>query len=161
MKFLNLILFLFYVNMSFSQEIDVKVYQTFESFERDLIKNPKTPRVINFWTTWCKPCIEELPFFMEWKKSSKNKIELVLVSLDREKDLEKRVIPFLKKRNINAKHILLADGKASKWIDKVDPSWSGAIPATLFLKGNKKQFAEKEYHSSKELSDEISAFFNN
>ena len=147
----------------FAQDKDsqIKVYETFDAFETAFIKNPEKQRVINFWATWCKPCVEELPFFMEWKKGNKNNaIDLVLVSLDRAKDLETRVVPFLKKNNIKAINILLADGKASQWIDRVDSKWSGAIPATLFVKGTKKQFFEKEYHSTEELKQDISAFFD-
>lgn len=76
------------------------------------------------------------------------------------KHIKKKVIPFLKQQNITVTTVLLADGKAHKWIDKVNPDWSGAIPATLFINGTKKQFQEKEYHSTKELTNEISTFFN-
>lgn len=160
MNRLKLILFFIGIVSTLNAQ-DVKVYERFEDFEKDFITNSEKPTVINFWATWCAPCVAELPYFMEWYNNQKGeKINLVLVSLDMKKHIDKKVIPFLKRKNINVKTVLLADGKAHKWIDKVDPEWSGAIPATLFINGTKKQFAEKEYHSTKELADEISAFFN-
>lgn len=159
----KVIAFLFVIAFSFQsckKDNEVTVYEQFNDFENNIIKTNK-PTVINFWATWCKPCVEELPFFMEWYNSRKNKnIELVLVSLDAEDNIEEGVIPFLKENNINVKSVVLTDGKAHKWIDKVNSEWSGSIPATLFINQNKKQFAEKEYHSTKELRDEIEAFFN-
>lgn len=159
------ILFLFTASFLFQackQKEDEKlaVYANFDDFEREIIKTNK-PTVINFWATWCKPCVEELPFFIEWYNNQNNKnIELVLVSLDAEENIKEGVIPFLKENNIKVKSVVLTDGKAHKWIDKINPDWSGSIPATLFINNDKKQFAEKEYHSTKELRDEIESFFN-
>lgn len=160
MKKYGLILALALAPFFLISQASVTVYETFEEFEKAWLSENDDKVVINFWATWCVPCVEELPYFLEWReKNAESGIKLILVSLDRGKDVDRRVKPFLKKKGIEFETYLLADGRASSWIDKVDPSWSGAIPATVFRGGGKKQFAEKSYYSTKELSDEITDFF--
>lgn len=136
----------------------IKIYDSFDNFEQDYLKNlsEDTVYVVNFWATWCVPCVAELPFFEAINKKNKGKyFKMVLVSMDSPKTLETRVLPFLSKNNIETNVILLADSKTYKWIDSVDPNWSGAIPITLFLKGEKKHFYEKDYESIEEIEEDI------
>lgn len=149
------ILSLFVTYQAFSQ---VKTYESFDNFEKDYLKNlsEDTIYVVNFWATWCAPCVAELPYFEELNKKNEGKaFKMVLVSMDSPKSLESRVIPFLSKNNINSEVVLMADSKTYKWIDKVDPSWSGAIPITILLTGNKKHFYEKDYESIEEIEEDI------
>ena len=98
--------------------------------------------------TWCKPCVQELPYFEALHQNkSKLPLKVILVSIDRKSDIESRLQPFLAKREMTTEVFLLADGRAHEWIDKVDPSWSGSIPATVLLKKGKKEFYEKEFDS--------------
>ncbi|RNI25989.1 TlpA disulfide reductase family protein [Rufibacter latericius] len=105
-----------------------------------------TTYVINFWATWCKPCIEELPSFEALQKQYAGKpVQVVLVSMDFAKDLEKKVVPFVSRHKLQSKVFLLDEPDQNAWIDIVDPSWSGAIPATLLVNNSRKQriFLEK------------------
>jgi thiol-disulfide isomerase/thioredoxin len=96
--------------------------------------------VVNFWATWCKPCIEEMPYFLESsKKFSGSRIKIIFVSLDFASELE-RVRKFAEKRIPGQEYYLLNAGNPNDWIDKVDPSWSGAIPATVLYSSGKKNF---------------------
>lgn len=150
--------------MSLSAFGQVKVYETFDKFEQELILNRSadTTYIVNFWATWCAPCVKELPYFEELLAMYEDQpFRQILVSLDAVKSLDKRVVPFLKKNNIASEVVLLADGRANKWIDKIDPSWSGAIPITLILRGTEKRFYEKEFHSVEELEEEFLDLFNN
>ncbi len=145
-------------------DAQVKVYEKFDDMEAEILTNisADTTYVVNFWATWCGPCIKELPYFEELNALYSNQaFKQILVSLDDPKKLESKVIPFLTKNKIKSKVVLLADGKANNWIDKVDPSWSGAIPITLILKGDKKLFFEKEFHSTFEIEEEMLVLFNN
>ncbi|MDC7996156.1 TlpA disulfide reductase family protein [Altibacter sp. HG106] len=102
--------------------------------------------VINFWATWCKPCIEEMPAFESLRKNYEaKKVKVVLVSLDLPKLLEKQVIPFVEKKGLQSEVILLDDPDANTWIPKVAEEWSGAIPATLIIKGDRSQFYEQSF----------------
>jgi thiol-disulfide isomerase/thioredoxin len=102
--------------------------------------------VVNFWATWCAPCVEELPYFEELTREYADKpLRVLLVSLDFRRQLERRLLPFLKNNDIQSRVVVLDDADANAWIDKVDPSWSGAIPATLFYQGERRLFKEQTF----------------
>jgi thiol-disulfide isomerase/thioredoxin len=136
--------------------IDVEKLET-------LIHNPAAgTRVINFWATWCKPCVEELPYFEALRdKPAFRQVEVILISLDFVSDLDSKVIKFINKRNIQSTVMLLDNTDYNIWIDKVDPSWSGAIPATLIVNGRtgNRVFFEKQFEEG-ELEDQLSKFIN-
>ncbi len=140
----------------------VKIYENFDDLNQEVFENldGDSTYVVNFWATWCGPCVKELPYFEELnKKYSKTAFKQILVSLDSPKKIESKVIPFIEKNAIKSEVVLLADGKYNSWIDLVDPRWSGAIPITLILKGEKKLFYEREFHSMKEIEDELLKLF--
>ncbi len=111
-----------------------------------------TTYVVNFWATWCKPCVAELPHFEKLNAESKDKkIKVILVSLDFKRDLNSRLKPFVEKNNLKSTVVLLDEPDYNSWIDKIDASWSGAIPATLVIKNNRKKFYEREFHSYDDL----------
>src|SRR6476620_5629862 len=135
------------------------VYEKFDEFEKAVIKNDGNVYVVNFWATWCAPCIKELPYFEKLHKENKN-VKVILVSLDSRKDLEKKLIPFVKERKMTAEVILLSDKDYNTWLDKIDKSWSGSIPATFMFSGDRKLFAEHEFESYAELNDYVNSFTN-
>ena len=140
----------------------VKVYEKFDDFHRSVMTdlNADSTYVINFWATWCVPCVKELPYFEELNAKYKDKaFKQILVSLDAPKKLERKVIPFIDKNKIESEVVLLADGKYNDWIDLVDPRWSGAIPITLILRGDQKLFYEREFHSMEEIEEELLKLF--
>ena len=52
--------------------------------------------IINFWATWCPPCIKEIPDLLEIQEKFKGKIKLVFISTDSSPE---KVIPkFIKKK---------------------------------------------------------------
>ncbi len=135
--------------------VHYKIYDTFENLESDLFHSEgERVKVINFWATWCGPCVKELPFFEELNNEDED-LDIVLVSLDFKNQLTRRLDPFLSKNKLKTKVVVLADGDANKWIDMVDPTWSGTIPATLLIKGDQKIFTEQEFHSTEEIYEFI------
>lgn len=139
----------------------VEVYDKFDDFEKNLIKYPEKVYIVNYWATWCAPCLAEIPYFESLKSNFKSsEVEVVLVSLDFKAHHDSRLIPFLKRKNLRSRVIHLTDVKTNSWIDRVDSSWSGAIPATVFYQGKKKKFMEHEFKSQQELEDTFKRFIN-
>jgi len=104
--------------------------------------------VYNFWATWCKPCIEEMPYFEQVASDMKDKkFKLVFVSIDNFKNSYNKVQRFVNKKDIKASVILLEYKDQNKLISGIDKSWNGTIPATLFVdnKNQTKLFYQKEF----------------
>jgi len=126
---------------------------SFEQFEKNLHKDNDSVYVINFWATWCKPCVEELPAFEDLNAHYRNeKLKVILVSLDFRSQLESNVIPFVKEKNLQSEVLLLYEPNPNSWIDKVSEDWSGAIPATLIFSKGFRKFYEKQF-----IFDELKA----
>ncbi|MDT0646574.1 TlpA disulfide reductase family protein [Zunongwangia sp. F260] len=131
----------------------------FEAFDsKYLQKKNDTTYVINFWATWCKPCVEELPAFEKLNKQlASKKVKVVLASLDFPDKIEQQVIPFMKENNLKSEVVLLDDPDANSWIPKVSEEWSGAIPATIILNQQERKFYERTF-TYEELNTELQSF---
>ena len=104
-----------------------------------------TTYVVNFWATWCSPCVKEIGYFEELHREyASTNVKVFLVSLDFPNQIEKRVIPFLKEKDITAEVLLVTDLDYNSWIDRVDTTWSGSLPATLIYNREQRMFLEKE-----------------
>lgn len=129
----------------------------FDEFEPMLIETSNRIQVINFWATWCAPCVEEMPYFEDLAEKYKDKIDLKFVSLDRPEEKESKVLVFANKKNIRNDIILLDDPRSHYWIPKVYENWSGATPATLIFNADTRLFYEKPF-SKEELERELKKF---
>lgn len=162
MRRYKLLLFLlfFQIGNLRAQEIrSVKITEV-----EQIIAESKAPLIINMWATWCKPCVEELPFFLEevnkynTSKGGADSIYLLLVSLDFAHSFPDGISTFALKRNINVPIVWLNETNADYFCPKIDAKWSGAIPATLFInnKTGYRNFVEEQI-SHDQLKDEIKA----
>ena len=121
------------------REIDSDALETLTSSLND------TTYVVNFWATWCSPCVKEIGYFEELHREyASTNVKVFLISLDFPNQIEKRVIPFLKEKDITAEVFLMTDLDYNSWIDRVDPTWSGSLPATLIYNSEQRMFLEKE-----------------
>jgi len=136
MKKIRLFLFVLLLvsqNRLFAQNASVIKWQEMENILTD---STDRLHVINFWATWCSPCVKELPFFEQLHQQNPN-IKVTLVSLDFVKEYQKRLLGFLERKQIGAKVVLLDETDYNSWIDKVEPSWQGEIPFTLIFNHKK------------------------
>ena len=145
----------FSVIICFSQEIrSVKITEV-----EKIIAESKTPLIINFWATWCKPCVEEIPYFQkEVEEHKADSLQFLLVSFDFKEAFPAAIKKFITKRKITALVFWLDETNADYFCPKIDPKWSGAIPATLFInnKTGYRNFVEEKL-SYEKLKHEIMA----
>lgn len=121
-------------------ESEIRVVN-FEDLKPAFIKQDDRLYVVNFWATWCAPCVKEIPDFMEVNSefSKSENFRMVLVSLDDSDNLESGVKTFITDKKIENVDLYLLDDikRMNEWIPAVDPAWSGSIPATLFIRNGK------------------------
>lgn len=137
---------------------------TFDRLQALMQPNPDTVRVINFWATTCRPCIEEMPSFerlhreYSLSKDGQKTVQILFVSLDFKRDIDTKVVPFVKKRGIAAPVVFWGPPKSAE-IDGVDASWSGSMPATLIIgtKAGQRSFYEKKLEYD-ELKDFVKTY---
>ncbi|RYH75546.1 TlpA family protein disulfide reductase [Flavobacteriaceae bacterium 144Ye] len=132
----------------------------FNGIKKYLTATDDKTYVVNFWATWCAPCVKELPYFETLNSEYKTKdVEVILISLDFPSKYESKLKPFIVDKKLQSKVVALDDADANSWIPKVDESWSGAIPATVIFNKNKRKFYEKSF-TYDELETELKQFLN-
>lgn len=124
------------------------------------ISEPGKIKVINFWATWCAPCVKELPFFEKVNSTNKN-VQVLLVSMDYDLDPNpEKVKKFIARKKIESTVVILEEENPGDWIDKIDKEWSGALPSTLIVNPatKKRKFIQGELKEGEleKLIEEIS-----
>jgi thiol-disulfide isomerase/thioredoxin len=129
-----------------TREDNAVMVVNFEQLQPLLQKENDTVYLINFWATWCAPCLNEIPYFEQLgEKYRDKKMKIVMVSLDFPDQLQTRLIPFIEKEKMKNEVILLDDPRSNRWIPLVDQEWTGAIPATLIYGNGFRKFYQKEF----------------
>jgi len=104
-----------------------------EKLQSEIAKPSDQVLVYNFWATWCAPCVKELPYFEKLNQDDKN-VKITLVSMDIDLDPNPdKVYKFIDKKKIQSRVVILDAVDPNSWINKIDKSWSGALPATLII----------------------------
>ena len=155
MKPYSLNIVLLFVSYSFAQTTEV-ISLDYSQLQPLLHQNTKSVHVVNFWATWCAPCIKELPYFEELNKLEN--VDVLLVSLDFPKHKKKRLIPFVKKHKLQSKVVHLDDEDEDYWINEISATWSGALPASLIYSQKRRRFYEQPF-TKDELFNEVKSYF--
>ena len=139
---------------------ELEIYD-FNGLEPLLNQKDDKTYVVNFWATWCAPCIKELPYFEQVNRDFKDKnVEVLLVSLDFPRQYDKKLKPYIKDNNLKSKVVALNDPDMNTWIPKVNQDWTGAIPATIIYNSDGRKFYEKSF-TYDELVSELRTFIEN
>lgn len=138
-------------------DLNIPVYNE-DALEYYLNKKDGKTHIVNFWATWCAPCVKELPYFEQVNEEFKDdNVEVTLVSLDFEQQLEDKLLPYVK-RNLKSDVIVVLPENEQEMIRKVSKNWqTGAIPATLIYNDVKRYFIEGET-TYEELTTHIEKF---
>ena len=149
---LLLIPLLWQMSVSTAKAQEFAVYDSLPQLTSRIHQAGEATLVINFWATWCKPCVEELPCFEQLREQYAEKnVQILLVSLDFKSQLEKKLIPFLKAQQLKSEVVLFADQDVNTWIPYIYEEWDGAIPVTLIVKGRQKAFNLGKFESYTDL----------
>jgi thiol-disulfide isomerase/thioredoxin len=158
MKYLFVFVILFSVSCKSEKKgtVELEVLD-FNGFTHYLEFNDSKTYVVNFWATWCAPCVKELPHFEMLQSKYKDSVEVILVSLDFPHQYDTKLVPFIQKHDLKSKIVVLDDPDMNSWIPKVDPQWDGAIPVTLIYNTSKRLFYSRTF-SYQELEAELKTF---
>lgn len=157
MRFILPILF---IALAFTSEAQPKVVKLIE-IEKLLKTQSDKIQVINFWATWCGPCVKEMPL-LEKVGQERGDIHITLVSLDFELDENPdKVFKFVERKQLKSDVLILDAPDINSWIDKIEKQWTGSLPATLVIntKTGKRAFAGKELREG-ELEELIESVKN-
>ena len=142
-KLLLIVVLIFGYLFTFSQEIKKISITELESY----ISDSNKPLIINFWATFCVPCVKEIPYFQSIIKDEyPGKVELLLVSLDLPSSYPSNISSFAKKKKFYSPIVWLNETNADIFCPRIDTAWSGSIPASLFVNNsiNYRKFYEKD-----------------
>lgn len=106
-------------------------------------------QIVNFWATWCAPCVKEMPLFEKLTSEHHPNIKVLLVSMDLELDPDpQKVYKFISRKNLQSEVALLDAKNPNEWINSIEKQWSGALPATIIVnqKTGQRKFVGKELH---------------
>ncbi len=158
-KLITIILFFTIFSCSNKTKDSIEVVD-FDSFYSKIDLSSDDTYVINFWATWCSPCVKELPYFESINREySEKNVKVILVSLDFPSQIESKLKPYLKKNKIKSDVILLDDSKMNKWVPRVSEKWDGGIPATLIVNSSNYNFYPNPFEKE-ELVSEIQKVIN-
>jgi thiol-disulfide isomerase/thioredoxin len=107
--------------------------------------------IINFWATWCKPCVEELPYFKQIDTTlNDSNYHFVFISFDQVRSI-KSVSKFVKMMELPGEHGLIEVENMNKFINSVSEDWSGGIPLTIVINKDGTKFHEAAFDTYKSL----------
>ena len=131
---------------------------TADELSKRLVISGDSVLLVNFWATWCKPCVAELPYIEQFAKANADKkIKVLLVSLDFKNSIDTRLKSFIQTKGIKSEVVVIDQTNADTWMPKIEKRWGGAIPISLLYTKDKKVFGNREFESYEDLNTWINA----
>ena len=149
----SILLFFIFISCSEKENTNIEIVNFKDLYSKIDLSSDKT-FVLNFWATWCSPCIKELPYFEKVNNDFKDKnVKVILVSLDFPSQVESKLIPYLAYNKIKSDVILLDDSKINNWVPKISKKWDGGIPATLIVNSSNYNFYAEPFEEEQLVSE--------
>jgi thiol-disulfide isomerase/thioredoxin len=134
---------IFFLNNRLNAQTKSPNYVSIAELKQRIAQGADTVFIVNFWATWCKPCVEEMPVLEGIYHAYKGKpVKVLLVSLDFHDQIENRLLPFIRQNTLKNEILILKEENPNNWIPMVNSSWSGAIPACWFIFKGRERFYE-------------------
>ena len=128
------------------------IYSTFDEIAPLFNQTDGRTYVVNFWATWCRPCITEMPYFERLaRETADGDVQVIMVSLDKPRDIRTKLKDFVSERPLKLPIVSFTDNFYDGWLYKVDESWTGSIPVTLIYRDGKQKFNKGSISSYREL----------
>jgi len=135
-------------------DLSFPVYATYAEVEPFFQqKNDNITYIVNFWATWCRPCISEMKHFEQLtRETSRDDLQVVMISLDKTENVHTKLKDFVASRPLNLPVVSFTDNYFDGWIYKVDNAWQrSSIPVTLVYRNGKRYFNKGQISSYREL----------
>jgi thiol-disulfide isomerase/thioredoxin len=88
--------------------------------------------VMNFWATWCPPCVQEMPEFAKfWHEHEGKGVKFFSVSADYAGSKDEVVAPFMNSYEIPFPVRIMAVDNPDELTKVLELDWDGALPATF------------------------------
>ncbi len=128
------IVFIFALVLVFSNAVSAqKTIQIDDIAIKNVIKPNGKPILINFWATWCEPCREEFPDLVKIHNDYKDKIDVVIITLDDLAEIDRDVPKFLTEMKATMPSYLLKTTNEDAAIASVSKEWQGGLPFTILF----------------------------
>ena len=138
----------------FSPAAPPNVYATYAEIAPLLEQRNDTTYLVNFWATWCKPCLEELPLLQQLQEETEGPLRVVLVSLDDQPAAIARIPDYLAKRDIDLPTVVLTDG-AQAWKTELDEHWDGSLPTSIIYRGGLRYVYRRNFRTLPDVREAV------
>jgi thiol-disulfide isomerase/thioredoxin len=122
-----------------------------EDIHKLIVSNDIT--VLNFWATWCEPCVEEIPVFTKIQNTHK-RVTIIGISMD-ELKIQDQVQSFARKHSMNYRVAIWTGDDFEQMVNSIDPKWDGPIPATFIFKKGRLAYSKTGPVTVEELTKEL------
>ncbi|WP_170067623.1 TlpA family protein disulfide reductase [Neolewinella xylanilytica] len=128
-----------------------KVYAEYSAVAPLFAQRNDTTYLINFWATWCRPCLEELPLLQALAEDHRDQtLQVILVSLDTEVAAIERIPAYLSAKGIDLPAVVLTD-EGAEWKRALDEKWDGSLPTTLIYRQGLRYVYRRPFRSMPDL----------